>query len=168
MYAATPFWAFFWGGNQSFLEDVSITLIDKTDRSNLLQRENYWRSILKTMAPRGLNAEDCVSNSILLCSYYWICTDCNKDLIYGNDLWYRLLMFLFSSLSLLFPFLWLFFVCFFRFVTVSVLRDCVGVLLVIIIEVVLIVAAIVVIFVGVRVVVGVVVVTSVASLLCPF
>ena len=47
-------------GHHSFLEDVSITLIDKTDPSNPLQRENYWRSTLKTMAPWGLNVEDCV------------------------------------------------------------------------------------------------------------
>ena len=47
-------------GHHSFLEDVSITLIDKTDPLNPLQRENYWRSILKTMAPWGLNVEDCV------------------------------------------------------------------------------------------------------------
>ena len=37
-------------GHRSFLEDVSITLTDKTDPSNSLQRENYW-STLKTMAP---------------------------------------------------------------------------------------------------------------------
>ena len=37
-----------------------VTLIDKTDPSNPLQRESYWRSILKIMAPWGLNVEDCV------------------------------------------------------------------------------------------------------------
>ena len=47
-------------GYHSFLEDVSITLIEKTDPSNPLQRENYWRSTLKTMVPWGLNVEDCV------------------------------------------------------------------------------------------------------------
>ena len=72
-------------GHHSFLEDVSITLISKSDPSNLLQRENYGRSILKAMAPWELNTEDCVRNSVLLFSYHWICTDCNKDLIYGND-----------------------------------------------------------------------------------
>ena len=44
-------------GHHSFLEDVSVTLIDKTDPSNPLQRENYWRITLKTMVPRGLNVE---------------------------------------------------------------------------------------------------------------
>ena len=36
-------------GHHGFLENVSITLVGKTDPSNPLQRENYWRSILKTM-----------------------------------------------------------------------------------------------------------------------
>ena len=82
--------------HHSFLEDVSITLIDKTDPSNPLQRENYWRSTLKTMTPCGLNVEDCVWNNVLPCSYHWICTDCNKDLIYGKRFCYRLLLLLFS------------------------------------------------------------------------
>ena len=47
-------------GHHSFLEDVSIILIDKTDPSDPLQRENYWRSTLKTMAPWGMNVEDCL------------------------------------------------------------------------------------------------------------
>ena len=49
MYAATPFFEHFSEeGHHSFLEDVSIKLIDKSDSSNPLQRENYWRSTLKT------------------------------------------------------------------------------------------------------------------------
>ena len=83
MYAATSFWAFFWGGHHSFLEDASITLINKTDPWNHLQRENYRRSTLKTMASWELNVEDW--NSILLYFYHCICTDYNKDLVYGND-----------------------------------------------------------------------------------
>ena len=47
-------------GHHSFLEDDSITLIDKADPSNPLQRENYWRSTLKTMAPWGRNVDNCV------------------------------------------------------------------------------------------------------------
>ena len=39
----------------SFLNDVSITFIDKTDLTNPLQRENYWKHTLKTFAPYGLN-----------------------------------------------------------------------------------------------------------------
>ena len=38
-----------------FLENVSITFIDKTDPSNPEKRENYWIQTLKTMVPWGLN-----------------------------------------------------------------------------------------------------------------
>ena len=45
-------------GHCGFLEDVSLTFIDKTDPSGPLKRENYWRGTLKTMAPYGLNIEE--------------------------------------------------------------------------------------------------------------
>ena len=38
-----------------FLTDCSITLIDKTDGSDPTRREEYWRKVLKTVAPYGLN-----------------------------------------------------------------------------------------------------------------
>ena len=41
-----------------FLNDVSITFIDKTDPTNPLQRENYWKHTLKTFAPYGLNIKE--------------------------------------------------------------------------------------------------------------
>ena len=41
--------------NSGFLHDVSITLIDKTDLSFLIKREDYWIDTLKTKAPMGLN-----------------------------------------------------------------------------------------------------------------
>ena len=44
--------------HNGFSNDVSITLIDKTDPSDPLKREGYWRKTLKTMAPFGLNIED--------------------------------------------------------------------------------------------------------------
>ena len=44
-------------GHDEFLNDVSITFIDKTDPSDTLRKEDYWR---KTMAPYGLNIEDIV------------------------------------------------------------------------------------------------------------
>ena len=47
-------------GHCGFLEDVSLTFIDKTDPSDPLKREDYWRSTLKTMAPFGLNIEESV------------------------------------------------------------------------------------------------------------
>ena len=47
-------------GHNGFLIDVSITFIDKTDPSDPLRREDYWRETLKTMVPYGLNIEDSV------------------------------------------------------------------------------------------------------------
>ena len=47
-------------GHNGFLNDVSITFIDKTDPSDPLRREDYWRKTLKTMVPYGLNTEDSV------------------------------------------------------------------------------------------------------------
>ena len=38
-----------------FLTDCSITLIDKTDGSDPTTREEYWRKVLKTATPYGLN-----------------------------------------------------------------------------------------------------------------
>ena len=35
-------------------DDVSITLINKTDGSNPIKRENCWMQTLKTYAPNGL------------------------------------------------------------------------------------------------------------------
>ena len=42
----------------SFLEDVTITFIDKTDPKDPNRREHYWRHKLNTMAPIGLNVEN--------------------------------------------------------------------------------------------------------------
>ena len=41
-------------GHCSFLEDVTIAFIDKTDPKD----EHYQRHALKTMAPLGLNVKD--------------------------------------------------------------------------------------------------------------
>ena len=45
-------------GHNSFLRDVSVTFIDKTDAKNPIKREYYWQHTLKTVAPHGLNVED--------------------------------------------------------------------------------------------------------------
>ena len=37
---------------------VSVTFIGKTDPSNPLEREQYWRHILQTNVPHGLNVAD--------------------------------------------------------------------------------------------------------------
>ena len=47
-------------GYNGFLNDVSITFMDKADYSDPLKREDYWRKTLKTMTPFGLNIEDSV------------------------------------------------------------------------------------------------------------
>ena len=45
--------------HDGFLNDVSISFIDKTDPSDPSWRD-YWRQTLKTMVPYGLNMEDCL------------------------------------------------------------------------------------------------------------
>ena len=48
------------GGHAGFLENVKITLIDKTDGQNPKKSKDYWRRTLKTYAPFGLNVEESV------------------------------------------------------------------------------------------------------------
>ena len=43
-----------------FISDVSVTFIDKSDPSNPIKREDYWRSTLRTVALLGLNVEESV------------------------------------------------------------------------------------------------------------
>ena len=43
------------GNHKCFLTDCSITLIDKSDGSDPTRRKEYWRKVLKTVAPYGLN-----------------------------------------------------------------------------------------------------------------
>ena len=47
-------------GHNGLLNNVSVTLIDKTDGKNPKKREDYWRTTLKTYSPFGLNVEDSV------------------------------------------------------------------------------------------------------------
>ena len=47
-------------GHCVFLEDAPLTFTDKTDPSDTLKREDYWRSTRKTMAPFVLNIEESV------------------------------------------------------------------------------------------------------------
>ena len=46
--------------HRCFTSDHSVTFIGKTDSSDPLKRENYWRSTLKTIARFGLNIEGSV------------------------------------------------------------------------------------------------------------
>ena len=43
-----------------FVNDASITFIDKTDPTDPLKREQYWRHTLKTLVPHGLNVSESV------------------------------------------------------------------------------------------------------------
>ena len=43
--------------HQWFLEDVEVTLIDKTQTSDPIKREYYWKRTLKILCPDGLNLE---------------------------------------------------------------------------------------------------------------
>ena len=55
----------FCSSNHNFLiSDVSVTFIDKTDPSDPLKREDYWKGTLKTTAPFELNVEESVSRSV--------------------------------------------------------------------------------------------------------
>ena len=47
-------------GHNGFFNNVSITLIDKTDGKNSKKRVDYWRRTLKTYSPFGLNVEGSV------------------------------------------------------------------------------------------------------------
>ena len=49
-----------------FTNGVSVIIIDKTDPSHHLKREDYWKSTLKTMALFGLNIEESVWRSLFL------------------------------------------------------------------------------------------------------
>ena len=45
-------------GHLGFLNDISVTLIDKTDPKDPTKQEDYWIHTLKTKATLGLNVED--------------------------------------------------------------------------------------------------------------
>ena len=53
-------------GRNGFLNNYSITFNDKTDFSDPLKREDYWRRTLKTMAPFRLNIENSVCSIIMV------------------------------------------------------------------------------------------------------
>ena len=45
-------------GHSGFLNDVLVTLIDKTDPKDPTKRQDFWIQTLKTKAPLELNIED--------------------------------------------------------------------------------------------------------------
>ena len=50
-----PFEHYVADNHNCFLNDCSVTLIDKIDGSDPTRREEYWRKALTTVAPYGLN-----------------------------------------------------------------------------------------------------------------
>ena len=113
-------------------------------QSTKLTHQTLYRekSVAEVFFKQWLNVEDCVWNGILLYSYHWICTDCNKDLIYGKRFRYRLLLLLCSSLSLLLPFLLLYYFYYWNF------RCYISIVIIIIINIGLILTTIIIIFVN--------------------
>ena len=59
-YAAICFLLFLISSNDhnGFLEDCSIALIDKADVDGPTRREEYWKRVLETVTPYGLNTID--------------------------------------------------------------------------------------------------------------
>lgn len=60
-----------------FLSDVSVSFLNKTDPSNPLKRKNYWKYILQTFAPNGLNIAYYVQHyhhisSLFLATAFWL------------------------------------------------------------------------------------------------
>ena len=51
---------FYSDGHNGYLEDLAITLINKTDGRDPKNRENYWMRTLKMLAPDILDIEGCV------------------------------------------------------------------------------------------------------------
>ena len=47
-------------GHKGFLNEASVTFIDKTDGKDPKKRERYWMQTLKTMELYGLNIADSV------------------------------------------------------------------------------------------------------------
>ena len=63
---------FYSDGHNGFFEDIAITLIDKTDGRDPKNRENYWIRTLKTLAPDGLDIENCVWPNTIYTTYHTI------------------------------------------------------------------------------------------------
>ena len=61
---------FYRDSHNGFLEDVAITLIYKTDGRDPKNRESYGMRTLKTLAPDGLNNEDCVWLNTVYTTYH--------------------------------------------------------------------------------------------------
>ena len=63
---------FYSDSHNDFLDDVAITLINKTEGRDTKNKENYWMSTLKALAPDGLNIENCVWPNTMYTTYHTI------------------------------------------------------------------------------------------------
>lgn len=63
--------------HKGFISDAAITFIHKTDPSNPLKREDYWRRTLKTMAHLGFSTEDSKWLSHFFLTYFENACYCN-------------------------------------------------------------------------------------------
>ena len=63
---------FYSDGHNGFLEDVAITLINKTDHWDPKNRENYWMRTFKMLAPDRLNIKECVWSNTMYTTYHYI------------------------------------------------------------------------------------------------
>ena len=59
-------------GHDGFLNDVSITFIDKNESFDPLRREGYWRQTLKTMDLYKFNVEGSFWWVFLLLLFYMV------------------------------------------------------------------------------------------------
>ena len=85
-------------GHNGFLNNVSITLIDKTDSKNPKRREDYWRRTMKTYSPFGLNVDYSVRPSpySLICDIWvtflrYSLNFALAETVYGLGIWKRFL-----------------------------------------------------------------------------
>ena len=45
-------------GHSGLINDVETVFVDKTDPAEPARREEFWRNILKTLAPCGIHVEE--------------------------------------------------------------------------------------------------------------
>ena len=114
-------------GHCSFLEDISLNWLTKLTHQTLCREKTIGEVFWRQWRHVDWTLKNCYWNSVLLYSYHWISSGCNKDLIYRNNFgidYYYCSYFHHYHYSCRF-YDTLFFYC-------SCLRDCVGVLFVII------------------------------------
>ena len=79
-------------GHTEFLDDVSITFIDKTDGSNPTKRENYWMRNLKAFSPYSLNIVSSLGQGCRVrrdLSLVWDLQDLDFDKHLRHAIWTR-------------------------------------------------------------------------------